>query len=1206
MVSLRIVAVAVICWPGYGATQQAIRAVHVPMVEGADIRFAHVSLEPSTVRGIINRIVQDDQGFLWFGTNHGLLRYDGYQFRAFVPGAEDPKSLRGTNVLALSKDRSGRLWVGSDQHVDRYDPVSGVFHHALPDAPNACGSAGIVRDIAEDQHGVIWVATDNGLVRLDPATSKATCYQHRENDESSLGSSLIKTTLESRDGSFWVATSLGLDELDRSSGRVMRRVILRGPSGVTLSLDGNKITLFEDHAGVFWISIPAGQDVGLASFDPRAGVQSAYLFGSGPAETAFSMLEDEDQTLWFGMWQQGIVRFDRERKQAVRYYNHPKDRSSLSPASVISLFLDRERRIWAGCDPPIVDFFSLRPPPFQIYRHDSSDPDNLSNAVVSVLEDSRGTLWAGRLFGLDRVDRRTGQVTPYVGKRESGRQLFSSAHAIAEDRAGYIWFGEWGNGLDCFDPRSGNFKFYNHDRDNPDSLSSDIVQSLYVDRRGTLWAGTYEALDRFDPKTEQFRAYRSPVPGSSQYRAITEDSSGALWLASLGNGLHRFDPVTGRFTVYRKQANDARSLSNDIVNAVYVDHSGIVWAGTSDGLCELAQTAQTFTCYYARDGLASSVVEGILEDKRGDLWLSTSDGLSRFNPRTKTFRNYFAEDGLPSNEFRFAAASRSADGEMFFGSTSGLLAFFPERVIDNPVPPPVVLTDFWLFGKRLRVGEDPLAKSASYIESLTLGPRQNIFSFEFSALSLSSPTRNRYSYKLEGLEEQWNERDSSQRLVTYTTLPPGEYVFRVKASNSLGISNENGASVRIRILPPWWKTWWFRVASLAVFLGLLWGLYQLRVRQLKREQRKLREVVETIPTFAWTALPDGFVDFVNFHYQEYTGLSTENAVGSGWEAVVHPADLKRHMEKWRSSLATGELFENEVRYRRAADGRYRWFLTRAVPLRDARGRVQKWYGTSTDIEDRKHVEQLQADLAHMSRVTTMGELTASLAHEIKQPIAATITNANTCLRWLNRDQPDLEEIRAAAERIVKDGTRAGDIISRIRELYTKSPPQRGLVDLNEIIGEMVMLLRGEATRYAISMRMELAADLPKITGDRVQLQQVFMNLMLNGIEAMKDTGGMLTIKSQLGQDRGLLISVCDTGVGLPAEKTDQIFDAFFTTKPQGSGMGLAISRSIVESHGGRVWATANDGRGATFYFTLPTATEELKAPATEHTPGVRF
>src|SRR5208283_4940841 len=351
----------------------------------------------------------------------------------------------------------------------------------------------------------------------------------------------------------------------------------------------------------------------------------------------------------------------------------------------------------------------------------------------------------------------------------------------------------------------------------------------------------------------------------------------------------------------------------------------------------------------------------------------------------------------------------------------------------------------------------------------------------------------------------------------------------------------------------------------ASFLALLWALYRLRMQQLRRQERKLRDVIETIPTFAWTALPNGLVDFGNHHWQQYTGLSTEKTVGSGWQAAVHPKDLGRYAEKWRASLATGDPFENEERFRRAADGKYRWFLTRAVPLRDQRGNILKWYGVSTDIEDRKLAEQLRADLAHITRVTTMGELIASLAHEINQPIAASIMNAKTCLRWLTREQPDLDEGREAAKRIVKDGTRAAEIIDNIRSMYKKSPPQRELVDVNDIIREMVALLRGEGTRYGVSIRTELAADVPKITADRVQLQQVLMNLMLNGIEAMKDTGGVLTIKSQRDQNGGLLISVSDTGVGLPAEKADQIFDAFFTTKPQGSGMGLSISRSILES-----------------------------------------
>jgi PAS domain S-box-containing protein len=336
------------------------------------------------------------------------------------------------------------------------------------------------------------------------------------------------------------------------------------------------------------------------------------------------------------------------------------------------------------------------------------------------------------------------------------------------------------------------------------------------------------------------------------------------------------------------------------------------------------------------------------------------------------------------------------------------------------------------------------------------------------------------------------------------------------------------------------------------------------------------------------------VDFVNHHWVEYTGLSTEKTMGSGWEAAVHPADLPRYVQRRGASVASGEPFEHEVRFRRAADGEYRWFLSRGVPLRDSGGKIVKWYGISTDIEDRKRAEnererlrQLEADLAHVNRVSTLGEMAASLAHEIKQPIAAAITSANSCIEWLSHEPPNLDRARAAAARIDKYGNRAAEIIDHIRSLYRKSPPQRELIDLNEIVHEIFPLLQGEAIRHSIAMRSDLGAELPKIKADRVQLQQVFMNLMLNAIEAMKDEGGELIVKSQR-QDGQLLLSVSDTGPGLPNGNVDGIFSAFFTTKPQGSGMGLAISRSIVESHGGRLWATVNDGRGATFHFALPT------------------
>src|SRR2546427_5243830 len=317
---------------------------------------------------------------------------------------------------------------------------------------------------------------------------------------------------------------------------------------------------------------------------------------------------------------------------------------------------------------------------------------------------------------------------------------------------------------------------------------------------------------------------------------------------------------------------------------------------------------------------------------------------------------------------------------------------------------------------------------------------------------------------------------------------------------------------------------------------------------------------------------------------------------------VHPED----QAKWQRAVdrAIGEKSDYEVEVRiLLRGGTVKYIHDVGHPVLSPSGDLVEFVGTVIDITERKRAEeererlrQAQADLAHVNRVTTMGELTASLAHELNQPIAAAITNANTCMRWLAAATPNLEEARAAAMRIVKDGTRAAEIIKRVRLLFKKGSPERELVDLNEVVRDMIVLLRSEATRYSISVRTKLAADLPEVVGDRVQLQQVLMNLMINGIDAMRDVDGTreLVVKSERGEYEQALVSVSDTGVGLPQQQADQIFNAFFTTKSHGTGMGLRISRSIVESHGGRLLAAENSPRGASFYITLPTKAEALE------------
>jgi PAS domain S-box-containing protein len=580
------------------------------------------------------------------------------------------------------------------------------------------------------------------------------------------------------------------------------------------------------------------------------------------------------------------------------------------------------------------------------------------------------------------------------------------------------------------------------------------------------------------------------------------------------------------------------------------------------------------------------------DDKSGRFWIATSDHVLRVArdkllsgaAKAVDVREYDQADGLESTEGVKRSRSMVSDsaGRIWFSLSSGLSVVDPSQINDNSVPA--------LPHIEAITADDNIANLAAFVQ---IPPSPRRITFEYTGLSLAAPGRIRFRYLLEGFDRSWSQPVAAREAV-YTNLGPGSYRFRLIASNRDGLWNGPETAIAFKVVPAYYQTYWFRLLCVAAFLAFLWGLHLLRVQQLRGEERKLLEAIETIPAMAWIFGPDGAVQFRNRRVVEYTGLPQLGDEERFRKTAIHPEDLDRIVRRWGASVASGEPVEEELRFRRT-DGEYRWFLSRIVPLRDKRGKVVKWYGTATDIQDRKRAEQLQADLAHTNRVSMLGELVASISHELAQPITATTNNAKASLRWLQRDPPDLTQVRKGTESIIEAGNFASEIINRLRSLYKKAPTKRELVAISEVIGEMVRLLRGEANEYGVSIRTDLAADVRKITADRVQLQQVLMNLMLNGIEAMKDTGGVLTLKAGGGDGGEVLISVSDTGVGLPAERADEVFNAFFTTKPQGSGMGLAISRSIVESHGGRLWATSHDGRGATFHFTLPTAVEEVSA-----------
>jgi ligand-binding sensor domain-containing protein/signal transduction histidine kinase len=792
--------------------------VRLPIIDGTDIRFTRMSTANVLSQTQVSLIVQDDQGFIWFATQYGLIRYDGYNIKVFSYDPGNPSSLNGVAVRALFKDRTGALWIGCDQFLNKLDPVTETFtRYPIP----------FVTYISQDSAGELWSATPGGLYSLDPTTGRIRRYSHDPNNPSSLGNDLVIYSGEDREGRFWVAVPGYLDEFDRGTGKVTRHI----PIPDTQFGFG----FYEDRFGVLWIFHVSPS--ALSAFDPKTNTLTRYVFpdiGSpGTAVTRVtSMIEDRNGTLWVATHGPGLLKFDREHGRFTRYRNDPADPDSLPQNDVDTLFADREGSIWAGLGSMGPIRFATDPLPFKKFVH-SPHPNSDNPFVGAIYEDKQGILWVGTPEALNRIDRKAGRITSY---RHGGPEAGTDVIAISEDRSGYLWVGTYGHGLLRFDRRTGQFKTYRHNPDDPYSLSNDFVSALLVDHNGTLWAGVQDGLNRFDEVTEGFMRYKLGSHEKIACLKLVEDGKGILWLGTDSSGLHRFDPATGQITVYQHEMNGPGTLSDNLVNSVHFDRSGTLWVGTQDGLNKLDPKTGKFTAYTKGDGLPGIAVSCVLEDDHGDLWMSTNNGVANFDPQRNTFKSYSTVDGLPGPDLTgWGACYKSMAGEMFFGGFNGATAFFPDKVRDGSYAPPIVLTDLRLFGSDVAPQSPSLSKkSISYTDAITLTHNQNIFSIQFSGLSYLDPATNRYRYMLEGLNHQWNQVGSDQRVASYSTLPAGIYTFRVQGATIHGPWSEPGAQLWIEILPPWWGTLWFRatLGVLLLFVGLT--AYKYRLHQIAR------------------------------------------------------------------------------------------------------------------------------------------------------------------------------------------------------------------------------------------------------------------------------------------------------------------------------------------------------------------------------------
>jgi ligand-binding sensor domain-containing protein/serine phosphatase RsbU (regulator of sigma subunit) len=820
--------------------------------------FEHISIERGLSQSIVEGIAQDQKGFMWFITEDGINRFDGYNFRIFKHNSNDPGSLSHNELKAICIDHLGSIWVGTFyQGLERFDRETERFTHFRhdPGNPRSLGSD-IVRTIVEDRNGELWVGTTGGgLNRLDRTSGEFIHYRHDPGDPFTLSNDDVRATAVDATGALWVGTTGGgLNRLDTASGRFTRYLHDLG-NPRSLSSDDVRAIL-QDRRGNLWVGTYGG---GLDRLDQESATFTHYRHDprnplSLGSDSVLCITEDSTGTLWVGTDGGGLNRFDEQTGTFIRYLNDPNNRTSLSSNRVYSLFEDQSSVLWIGTYGEGLNKADLKKKNFLHFMSNPNARNSLNIDIVwSFWEDRPGNLWIGTNDGgLNRLDPARNSFISYRHHPANPNSLsHDSVRMVIQDRSGALWLATNGGGLDRFDPATGRFSHFRHNPEDPGSLSFDELRTVYEDRSGTIWVGTYGGgLDRLDSGTGRFAHFRhdpaNPHSISNNYvRVICEDESGVMWIGTHGGGLNAFDRGTGVFTRYQNDPRNPRSLSNDYVFAIHPDKKGNLWLATyGGGLNKLDRTTGTFTQIRRSDGLPDDAVYGILEDNAGNLWISTNSGLCRYNPASGTFRNYTVEDGLQSNEFNGGAYYKSSKGEMFFGGVRGFNAFMPDQIRDNPFVPPVVITDFRLFNKVVPIGNYEgqrgiLAKSITFSPSIVLSHRDQIISFEFSALHYASPVKNQYAYRMEGLSDDWIEL-GTRRFVMFTTLPSGKYVFRVRGSNSDGVWNQEGTSLAITVRPPWWSTRW-AFGLYALLTGCVFTAILLFVREREREKALIRE-----------------------------------------------------------------------------------------------------------------------------------------------------------------------------------------------------------------------------------------------------------------------------------------------------------------------------------------------------------------------------
>ena len=812
------------------------------------IEFEHLTTANGLSSNIVTSVLQDKQGFLWVGTENGLNRYDGYEFQVFRSDPSRPNSLSNNKISTLYQDDSGELWIGTGNGLNRFDyynfnferfhlsdnavisitesqagnliigTETGVisfniakseFELLFSNHPGHILNQTKVSALLKDAHDTLWVGTDEGLFNWDSKTDTFTKYEHNEANPDSLVDNAILTLYQDTRGYLWIGIDGGLSRLNPETGKI--RNFYHYEDGDNKELVGDEVlAVIEDHLGYIWVATTEG----LNRYNPENNEFLAYIhqpeFSNSLAHSEVkSLLVDRSGILWVGTKGGGLSRLNLKRKPFQYSQHHPKKDDSLGYDSVLSFYEDKNGSIWVGLDDEGFNRFSPETKIFERFEYEAED-----YAAVETQE------------GIFYVD--------------SGGIHKDRIRAIQIDGRDNLWLGT-SEGLEYFDVSNTAFRHFSPRPERPHGLSHEDIYKLILAAEDTLWIATMGGgLNRFNPQNYhneifQFEPDNPKSISSNQLTTMIQDRSGELWIGTLEHGLNRFNPDKREFIRLPHEPGNPNSLSHNQVWSLHQASSGDIWIGTSNGLNRYDPQSEIFQYFGEGHGISDAHILGILEDTQGNLWLSKEKGLTRFNLQTYHVTNYSARNGLPTDQFLPGAHFISATGIIYLGSNQGMVYFDPATIHENNHVPPIALTKLQILNNVILPGEGSrLDVAISEAKSLDLSYKDKAISFTFAALDYANSDNNRYAYRLEGFDDDWNDI-GHRRIASYTSLPAGSYNFKVKGTNNDGLWNEEGLSLALRVAPPPWQTWW--AYCLYALAALLFVVGYNRYRTLKMRQK---------------------------------------------------------------------------------------------------------------------------------------------------------------------------------------------------------------------------------------------------------------------------------------------------------------------------------------------------------------------------------